>query len=641
MARARLFFFPPPPRDSRLKYLKDNPTLTLYTRHFSRDFTDRLLASFSDLDAATDGVLIHGENWQSLRLMEEKYRDSVQCVYIDPPYNTDASAIIYKNGYKDSSWLSLIENRVEISRRVLTENGILCVAIDDVEYSYLQTLLGRVFGRESNLGTAIVRSNPAGRSTPTGFSSSHEYALFYGNGLESKIGRLQRTAQQVSRYKHSDERGRFEWVNFRKHGGLNAYRTARPKLFYPIYVDGSGNVRVPNVTWVDSRGEYEVQDGPEWNEIEVLPISDNGEEKTWKWGRETLIKNLSEFSAKPNRIGEMNIYMKSRMGGEGALPTTWWGKKEYSAAEHGTRTIMNLFGDARSFSFPKSPALVEDCIRASGGGDGDSTVLDYFAGSGTTAHAVINLNREDGGRRRFVLVEMGEYFDTVLLPRVKKIIFSPEWRAGSPKRAATPDEAERGPRIVKYIRIESYEDALDGIEFDQPTATGQMPLEDRLGDEYVLKYMLKWETRGSRTLLNISELTRPFDYSLRCRANGEKRERTADLAETFNWLIGMSARTRRVYDDGGRRYLVYSGETRAAPGRRTVIIWRDTDGWGESDYARDRDFVAERRIADGADTVYANGGSAIPNSRAVETLFAERMFAGVNGANGVNANGGI
>ena len=104
---------------------------------------------------------------------------------------------------------------------------------------------------------------------------------------------------------------------------------------------------------------------------------------------------------------------------------------------------------------------------ATDAGDGVKIVLDYFAGSGTTGHAVINLNREDGGERKFILVEMGEHFDTVLLPRIKKVIYAPEWKAGKPQRMATKEEAERSPRIVKYIRLESYEDALDGIGFDE------------------------------------------------------------------------------------------------------------------------------------------------------------------------------
>jgi adenine-specific DNA-methyltransferase len=150
--------------------------------------------------------------------------------------------------------------------------------------------------------------------------------------------------------------------------------------------------------------------------------------------------------------------------------------------------------------YPKPVALVE--VFASQAGDVEF-IADFFAGSGTTGHAVIALNREDGGRRKFILVEMADYFDTVLLPRIKKVTFTPEWKDGKPKRMATPEEAERSPRIVKVIRLESYEDALNNLTFDD--ASSQQALE-LFRDDYLLSYMLKWETRHSETLLNVEKL---------------------------------------------------------------------------------------------------------------------------------------
>jgi adenine-specific DNA-methyltransferase len=249
------------------------------------------------------------------------------------------------------------------------------------------------------------------------------------------------------------------------------------------------------------------------------------------------------------------------------------------------------------------------------------TALDYFAGSGTTGHAVINLNREDGGRRKFILVEMADYFDTVLLPRIKKVTFTPEWRDGKPKRMATPEEAERGPRIVKVIRLESYEDALDNIAFDDAAGQGALAF-----DDYLLKYMLQWETKGSETLLNVDRLARPFDYKLQVHRDGETRDRLADIPETFNYLLGLHVQTRRAYDDGGRRYLVDRG---LIDRRQVAVIWRDTEGWEQADYERDRQFVAEQKLAEGADEVFVNGDSFIPGARALEPIFKARMFAPV------------
>ena len=508
----------------------------------------------------TDGLLVHGENWQVLRLLQYKYKESVKCIYIDPPYNTDASAILYKNGYKDSSWLSLMEDRSRISQNILSDDGILCVAIDDVEYINLQGLLLKTYGSQSRLATVVVRSNPAGRSTPTGFSSSHEYATFFAKRPGAKVGRLQRTQKQIERYKYTDEKGKFEWVGFRKHGGLNAYRTARPRLFYPVYVNQNGDIRVPDMTWIESAREWRVDEEAMENEKVVWPIRDNGEEMTWKWEAKSLEINPTEFLAKTNKSGKTNIYMKSRMK-EGTLPTTWWDRTVYSASEHGTKILTNLFGDALGFSFPKSIHLTEDCLRASGSSD-ESYILDYFAGSGTTGHAVINLNREDGGQRKFILVEMGDYFDTVLLPRIKKVSYSPRMARRQTTSARLPDEeVERSPRIIKYIRMESYEDALDGIEFDDDI--GRMKLEDRI-DGYFLKYMLNRETQNSQTLLNVENLGSPFRLPPpRPRQWQLTGSGTPDIAETFNYLLGLNVRTRRVHHDGERRYHCISRRRRA------------------------------------------------------------------------------
>jgi adenine-specific DNA-methyltransferase len=254
----------------------------------------------------------------------------------------------------------------------------------------------------------------------------------------------------------------------------------------------------------------------------------------------------------------------------------------------------------------------------------EALILDYFAGSGTTGHAVINLNREDDGRRKFILVEMADYFDTVLLPRLKKVTFTPEWKDGKPKRMATTEEAERGPRIMKVIRLESYEDALNNIAFDE--ASGQAAMQF---DDYLLQYMLTWETRHSETLLNVEQLARPFSYQLHIHRDSETRAQAVNLPETFNYLLGLHIQTQRVYDDGGRRYLVYRGVTRE--GRKTAVIWRETEGWQQADYERDRQFVAEHNLAEGADEVYVNGDSFIPGARALEALFKARMFAEVEG----------
>ncbi len=180
-----------------VEFLKENPNLVLDTCHFDSDFKDRLIASLDNLDNATDGLLIHGENFQALNLLTKKYRESIKSIYIDPPYNTDASAILYKNNYKDSSWMSLMADRISISQELLVENGIFCAAIDDVEAANLRQLLQNLFSKENELGIAAVCSNPAGRQRPTGFAPAHEYAMFFGLTGSAKVGRLERTKNNL------------------------------------------------------------------------------------------------------------------------------------------------------------------------------------------------------------------------------------------------------------------------------------------------------------------------------------------------------------------------------------------------------------------------------------------------------------
>ena len=601
----------------RVEFLVDHPSLVLDTAHFDQEFTDELLASLSDddagLDDQLDGLLVRSENFQAIALLAAQCRGAMQCLYLDPPYNTDASAILYKNDYKDSSWLSLMADRLQVAIPLLRQGGVACVAIDDEEAARLRLLMQQLF--EVELGVVAVRSNPAGRKSKGRFSPSHEYALFYGDA-QSVPAALEKTERQLARYSLTDDEGRYAWNNLIRHGS-NDRREDRPKLYYPIYVAKDNSLRVPQMQWHDDRQEYGVLEEPDDAEVVVWPVrTDDGVrvEKNWHRGPETLTETLDDYRVRRLATG-IEIDFKIRMD-LGANPTTWWDESKYASANRGPSMLKNLFGE-KNFDFAKAVALVEDCLRASGCAAG-TTVLDFFAGSGTTAHAVVNLNREDGGDRRFTLVEMGEHFDDVVLPRVKKVMYSPNWRAGKPEAPAA-QAVQRSPRLVKYMHLESYEDALNNVEFTDAGVQRAMELEG-----YFIQYMLQWETRDSATLLNIEQLSRPFDYQLATHASGNGGTARADVAETFNYLLGLRVRTRKVYYDEDRKYLVYRGTVDA---QEIVVMWRETAGWAPSDYRRDQQFVIAEKIAEGADTVYVNGVSFLADTKALEPLFKERMFA--------------
>ena len=599
-------------------FLQTYPTLVLDTQHFDADFTDGLLASFHDLDGITDGLLIHGENWQALNVARMRYRDRVKCVHIDPPYNPQSESFVYKNNYPDSSWLAMIRDRVAAGHTWMDSDGFLLCHIDEIEYEKLYLLLEGL--QIPDVGTIIWdKRNPM--TGGGGIATQHEYIICRSKSTNPLhhtrdnrqliLDKAKEMAGQDGIFSEEAKKEFSRWVTRNENftGGEKAYK----------YLDDEGRI----YSSVSLRAP-EPRTDPKFFEPllhpltgKPCPVPPNGFSRTPETLKAMVERKEILFGQDEETQPRQKRYLQ-----EGT------NRQLSSVIQDATRgkTSLDALG-LSDFPYCHSVSFYETLLGAVLT-DPYDMALDYFAGSGTTGHAVINLNRDDGRQRRFILVEMGDYFDTVLLPRIKKVTFAPAWKAGKPQRLATKEESERSPRIVKYLRLESYEDALNSIEFEQ--SFGQMELADTADDEYLLKYMLKWETKGSETLLNVAKLASPFSYRLRVHVNGEKQERAVDLAETFNYLLGLKVREREVYADNGRRYLVYRGETRDRPGHKVAVIWRETTDWAEDDFARDRDFVAQHNLSGNADTVYINGDSAISDAKPIEPIFKDRMFASVN-----------
>ena len=557
--------------------------------------------------------------------------------------------------------MSMIQSRLSLSRSLLPSDGVFCVTIDDYQVHELATLLDSDFGKDNQLGTAVIRNNPSGRPSVTGLSVCHEYAFFYSNG-DSALERLPRTKEQLDRFSMEDD-GYVNWQPFRKGGGSVTYRTARPKQYYPIFVNTAAlTLRIPELSWNKIERSWNVLEHPADGEAAVWPIDEKGQERIWSFNHLSAIENLHDLEVRVAKGGTPDVFRRHRPA-DGVLPRSWWDKTTYGAREYGSAALSQLFS-ATPFSFAKSPFAVEDSLRVSGlASEMNGDVLDFFAGSGTTGHAVINLNREDGGRRKFILVEMGNYFDTVLLPRIKNVTFTPEWKDGKPKRLATPEEAERSPRIVKVVRLESYEDALNNLEtrrtdtqqslLDLPQAQGA----DGLKEQYILRYLLDVETRGSQSLLNVQAFTDPTAYKLKVKRPGsdESREVNVDLLETFNWLIGLTVkhiaapqsfsaaferdsekRLRISSKSGGRLKQDAAGPywfrtvTGTTPGgRKALIIWRKLTGAPEEDnLVLDEWFTKQGYSAKDSefDLIYVNGGNNLENLKTPDDLWKVRLI---------------
>lgn len=599
-----------------IEFLHKNKNLIIDTSHFTEDFKSRLLSSIDNLDEKTNGLLINGDNFQALSLLLNKYRKQVSTIYIDPPYNTDASEILYKNNYKHSSFLSLMHNRIELAKELMADNSMMAVAIDDAEVAVLMKMLDTMFAK--NAGTAVVRSNPQSRKAKGKFSPQHEYCLFYSKREETNPHSIGYTESKLKRYPLEDEKGHYSWMNFIR-AGNDDLRTDRSQMFYPIAVSFSDEIRILDMEWDDETEEYNLLRSPREDEVLVYPIKEeNGNliEKRWQRGYDRVKKEIPLGEYRIRRVNnEIIIDFKTRMD-EDAMPTTWWDKKEYASANYAPREQKQIFGK-KVFEYAKAVSLVKDAICASGADEEDAFVLDFFAGSATTAHAVIDLNRIDGNRK-YCLVEMGEYFKKATLPRVKKIIYAPQWSKKKPKTRENSVS-----QIVKYMSLESYEDALSNI-----TLTRIDKMVDLFGEKYLINYMLDIETRDS--LLNLDAFNHPFDYQMKITRKNETLWHRVDVIETFNYLLGIKVENQSpisyfraqpaaqpayegavdIIEDAGSDYGFMSVKGKLQDGSSAIIVWRTvTDDVILSNAALDAYFTSQCKDWDlrNIDSIYVNG----------------------------------
>lgn len=618
-----------------VEYLKAHPFLMADTALFDAAFKYALLAAVDNLDESLDGLLIHGDNFQAMNLLLERHREQVRCIYIDPPYNTSASEIAYKNSYKHSSWLSLIYHRVEIGRLLMSDDAVISIAIDDAEFSRMHVLLLDTFGEENHLATVAVRAKPQGRAMAVGFSPNHEYADFFAKSSKASVGRLPRDATRLARYAEKDEEGIFAWANFRG-TGANSYRKDRLKLYYPIWISSdTGAVAIPNLEWSETEGSWVPTSSPTDKQVVLFPVDDDNEQRVWTLGWDRAQEEAKTELIAKNTNGKWQVHRKYRPNQEGALPGTWWADPKYSASESGTKVLQEIIGDTSSFSYPKSLFTVEDCIRSSGLGT-SGCVLDFFGGSATTGHAVINLNRQDSGKRKYILVEQGEYFDTVTKPRVQKVVYSADWKEG---KATAPQTGIS--HAFKVLKLESYEDTLNNLQLrrtqQQEDWIASQP--EAVREDYLLRYLLDIESRGS--LLSVEQFNKPFDCKLKVAVDsaGAYQERSIDLVETFNYLIGL-----RVKHIDMQRVQGFVSVTGWLPtGEKTLVLWRDV---AQVDYETLNRLCGKLAInpADSEfEIVYINGDHNIPavftsleteggitktlKIRQIEPEFLSRMFA--------------
>lgn len=580
------------------EFLRSQPFLVLDTALMPQDFTDRLLASFDDLEDETDGVLVHSENLQALNLLAERYREEVQCIYIDPPYNAKTSEIIYKNTYKHSSWIAMMASRISTGEQWRSDKSTYVIAIDENEHDSLKLLMKDLIPNDKQVSVSVVH-NPRGIQGDA-FSYTSEYAVFSYRNDDIAISEVAVPETQ------------WEYSNLRNWGGESERGDGR-SCFYPIYVQEGR---------VDSLGEVPEDDFhpkartkvQKNGRIEIWPIDGKGVERKWRYKASSLKKVLRAVQV-VGQGGDCDV----KIARYAEAPRTVWADSKFDASTHGTRLLKSIVPET-SFSFPKSIYTVMYSLRVAGVGE-SGVVLDFFGGSGTTAHAVIAMNREDDGNRKYILCEMGAYFDSTVRPRVQRIVYDPVWNDGRPQTR------QGSSQVFKYFRLESYEDTLSNLQLSD-AAKGQGAL-DLMPDFYRLGYWLDVETQGSDSLLNIDRLEAPFEYTLILHDGRETQVKPVDLTETFAYLIGLIVERRQVLDRDGCRYLLHIGRQRSNDAR-TAVLWRDIRSWSADNFDAERRWVAEQNLLDGVRVTYVNGDSAIDGAQSLDPVLHARMFAPVH-----------
>ena len=386
---------------------------------------------------STENLYIEGDNLEVLKLLQKTHYNKIKTIYIDPPYNT-GNDLIYQNNYEDnltfylkltgqliknesegeresiginlttnvetngrfhSNWLNLMYPRLKLARNLLTDDGSIIIAIDHNELANLIEICDELFGSDNRIGIITVVHKPEGRNQEKFFATSNEFVLFYAKNKEKlNFNPIIINDDYLKDYQYMDEKGAFKLNSFiaKNHGRQGFDKNLRinnPKNYYPIYVSPD----LKEITLKKKEDYY------------MLFPNTKTQERTWKLIKESFLKKVNdgEIIAKKDNNGEVKLFEKYRIT-KGQLIKTHWIEKKYNANTRGTKVINDLM-KVKTFDFPKSLDLIMDCLKLTL--SKNDLVMDFFSGSATTAHATMQLNSEDNGKRKFIMVQIPEGTD--------------------------------------------------------------------------------------------------------------------------------------------------------------------------------------------------------------------------------------
>ena len=480
--------------------------LPIDTKYF-KDLELDILGLFADLDAELDGWLIHSENYQALNTIKPKFFEKIKCIHIDPPYNTDTSGFLYNNNYRHSSWLTFLENRISASINLISKNGSFLCHIDENEYERLKLFFDQI--NIPDAGTIIWdKRNPM--NAGKGIAKQHEYIITMSKteypiylSNENIILMLNKVAELIKSNGGITEKTKKEYSSWLDNkddftGGEKSYR----------YIDEDGEIyqsvslRAPEPR-IDQKFfiplVHPVTNKP-------CPVPPNGFSRTPET-LQSMIKNKEIIFGEDESIQpRQKVLLKQTK------------KRQISSIiqdAHKGKADLDIIG----LNFPYChPVSLYEKLNGAISELPNDIFMDFFAGSGTTAHAVMNLNRADEGQRKYILVEMGEHFSTVILPRIKKVAYSDKWKDG---------KAQKGQGIshfVKYFDLEQYEEVLSKANYQDQEAPLFATTPETLADYIFLRDLKMLEAVGIK--------------EQKIKVNLEKLYPDIDLAETLSCLTG-------------------------------------------------------------------------------------------------------
>ncbi|MDG6251504.1 DNA methyltransferase, partial [Methanocalculus sp.] len=463
-------------------------------------------------------------------------------------------------------------------------------------------LADQAFGDNNFISTVIWQKVFSPKNSARHFSVDHEYILVYAKDANAWLPNLlPRSIEADARYTNPDNDPRGPWSS--------SDLTGRN-----YYSEGEYDVTSPDGTKFEPpRGRYWVVKKEKFLQLDA-------EDRIW-WGvNEGNMPRLKRF------LSEVK---------QGIVPQTLWSYKTVGHTQEAKRDILSTMAvnhPSEVFTTPKPVRLISHIFKIGMSSGSNIIALDFFAGSGTSAHAILNLNKSDSGKRKYLLVEIGDYFDTIMKPRIQKVMFSSNWKDDK------PESNDGQSHIFKYMELEQYEDTLNNIEFLDRDGHVQATIFGM--NDYMLRYFLDVETRESPCRLNVDRLATPFAYTLRVRREtgfddvpadeDGFREVTADLVETFNYLLGLHVKRRVVRYHGDLTYRIVHGVL--PDGKITAIVWRNSpkDPAGhEQSLETDATFITDEILREFPDTVtlYVNGHCFAPRATRIEPEFKKRMGA--------------